>query len=374
MDKDILAIGVWDSTLDLFENQYPVPQGISYNSYLIEDDKVALIDTTDHRTAEQWRSNLTAMGLEPDYLIVQHLEPDHSSQIEWVMERFPHCQLVCTATAKRMLPLMADAEKFADRIITVGDGDTLSLGRHELHFVTAPMVHWPEVMMVYDDTSRTLFSADAFGRFGNPAPAEPWTDEGRRYYYNIVGKYGTAVQTLFKKLPSEITVIAPLHGPVLEGDLTSYLSLYQTWSTYGVETPGVLIAYASIHGMTAKAAKLLATYIPCAEVIDLCRTDMSEAVERAFLYDKMVCMAATYDGDIFPPMHDFIHRLALKGFSHRTVALVENGLWAPAAARKMAELFSHMKDITILEPTITLRGRLTPATESVLRTLAKALN
>lgn len=373
MDNDIKQLGVYDRTLDLFENQYPTPQGISYNSYLIADRKVALIDTTDHRTVNEWRQNLLAQGLAPDYLIVQHLEPDHTAQIEWVMEQFPDCKIVCTAMAKRMFPLLHNADVFMDRIITVADGDTLSLGRHELRFITAPMVHWPEVMMTFDSTTGTFFSADAFGRFGDMNAESPWTDEARRYFFNIVGKYGQSVQTLLKKLPTGIKTIAPLHGPVLDGDISTYVELYDTWSGYGIEKPGVLIAYASIHGMTADAARQLATYLPDAELIDLCRTDVSTAVEKAFLYSHLVCMSATYDGNIFPPMHDFIHHLAIKGYSRRTIGIVENGLWAPAAARKMKEMFSQMKDITFVEPTVTLKGRLTETSKSELATLAQNL-
>lgn len=382
MDKDIKPIGVYDRDLDLFENQYPVPQGISYNSYLITDEKIALIDTTDARTETLWRQNLLAAlpaGRVPDYLVVQHLEPDHASQIEWVMAQFPQCRLVCTATAKRMLPQLADVAPFEERILTVGDGDTLPLGARRLEFVTAPMVHWPEVMMAFEPTTGTLFSADAFGRFGNPDAAEPWDDNARRYYFNIVGKYGLPVQALFKKLAGkQIAVIAPLHGPVLEGDLGRYLNLYTTWATYGVETPGVLVAYASIHGMTERAALVLADMLrrggaPRVVTIDLCRADVAAAVEEAFRMDRLVCMAATYDAHLFPPMHDFIHHLALKGYCCRRVGLVENGLWAPVAAKVMRQMFEQMKDITIAEPIVTLRGRLTPQTEEQLRAIAHNL-
>ena len=280
MHTDLKAIGVYDKELDLFESQYVTPEGISYNSYIIFDEKTALIDTVDQRMADEWRDNLLSSlpeGKTIDYLIVQHLEPDHSSQIEWVMERFPECRLVCTAVAHKMLPLVADNAPFDHRIMEVAEGDTLSLGSHELHFITAPMVHWPEVMMVYDSTARTLFSADGFGRFGAPDPSQPWACEARRYYFNIVGKYGLPVQTVLKKLAGkQIDVIAPLHGPILEGDLTDYLRLYRTWAAYEVETEGVLVAYASIHGMTAKAAKELAEILrkkgaPKVSVTDLSR-------------------------------------------------------------------------------------------------------
>lgn len=382
MHTDIKPIGVYDKDLDLFESQYSVPEGISYNSYLIFDDKIALIDTVDPHKADEWRANLLAAipeGRTPDYLIVQHLEPDHASQIEWVMKHYPSCRMLCTAVAHKMLPLVADHATFNDRIDEVADGDTLSLGRHQLQFVTAPMVHWPEVMMVYDATAKTLFSADGFGRFGAPDPSQPWACEARRYYFNIVGKYGLPVQTVLKKLAGkEIEAIAPLHGPVLEGDLTEYLRLYRTWAAYEVETEGVLVAYASIHGMTANAARSLAEMLRAkgagkVSVCDLSRDDMAEAVEDAFRLSHLVVLSSTYDADIFPPMHDFIHHLALKGFRSRRVGIVENGLWAPAAGRKMRAMFEQMKDITVVEPMVTLHGRLTPDDTDHLNTLADHL-
>lgn len=382
MQHDIIPIGVYDKDLDLFENQYNVPDGISYNSYLILDKKTALIDTADLRAADKWRKNLLAalpQGVAPDYLIIQHLEPDHSSQIAWVMEKYPDCRLVCTTAARKMLPLIVGEIPFADRIDEVADGDTLSLGTHQLLFLTAPMVHWPEVMMIYDAHAKTLFSADGFGRFGNPDPTLPWEHEARRYYFNIVGKYGKPVQTVLTKLAGkEIDTIAPLHGPVLDNDLSRYLSLYSTWAAYEVETPGVLVAYASIHGFTAQAAERMAVILrkagaPKVKTVDLSRCDQAKAVEDAFRMSHLVVMSPTYDADIFPPMHDFIHHLALKGFCNRRVAIVENGLWAPAAGRKMKAMFDNMKDITVINPIVTLRGRLTPDTESRLHTLAAAL-
>lgn len=382
MHSNHKPIGVYDRSLDLFESQYVTPEGISYNSYIIFDEKTALIDTVDARMAQEWREGLLASlpeGGTVDYLIVQHLEPDHSSQIEWVMERYPECRLVCTAVARKMMPQVADISGFADRIMEVADGDRLCLGAHELYFVTAPMVHWPEVMMVYDATGRTLFSADAFGRFGNPDPELPWACEARRYYFNIVGKYGQPVQTVLRKLEGKpIDVIAPLHGPVLEGDLSEYLRLYRTWAAYEVETEGVLVAYASIHGMTAHAARELAEMLrakgaPKVSVTDLSRDDMAEAVEDAFRMSHLVVLAPTYDGDIFPPMHDFIHHLGLKGFRNRRVAIVENGLWAPAAGRKMRAMFERMKDISVVEPVVTLHGRLTADDRVLLGSLADNL-
>lgn len=381
MHTDIKPLGVYDRDLDLFENQYTVPEGISYNSYIIFDEKTALIDTVDQRMADEWRANLlnAMQGKELDYLIVQHMEPDHASQISWVMEHYPSCRLICTAVARKMLPLMTDPTQFADRIDEVAEGDTMSLGKHHLTFITAPMVHWPEVMMVYDATSKTLFSADGFGRFGNPDPTHPWACEARRYYFNIVGKYGLPVQTVLKKLAGkEVETIAPLHGPVLEGDLTEYLRLYRTWAAYEVETEGVLVAYASIHGMTATAAQKMAEILrslgaPKVAVTDLCRDDQAEAVEDAFRMSHLVVMAPTYDSEIFPPMHDFLHHLVIKGFRSRRVAIVENGLWAPAAGRKMRAMFEKMKDITIAEPIVTLHGRLTPESTDQLKSLAENL-
>lgn len=383
MNKDIVSIGVWDQDLDLFENQYAVPAGISYNSYLIIDDKIALIDTTDRRCADEWKQNLANAlpeGRKPDYLIVEHLEPDHSALIEWVMATYPDCRMVCTAVAQKMLGQIAECEAFADRIMAVKDGDRLSLGRHELRFITAPMVHWPEVMMVYDELSRTLFSADGFGRFGNPDAGEDWEEEARRYYFNIVGKYGNQVQAVLKKLAgTPIDAIAPLHGPVLEGDVARYVKLYDIWSRYEPEHDGgVLVAYGSIHGMTAQAAEVMKAILlenGATEVIvrDMSRSDMSQAVADAFKMGRMVLMCPTYDADIFPPMYDFIHHLALKGYSTRRVAIVENGLWAPVAGKKMLAMLQEMKDITIVEPIVTLRGRLTSINEAQLKDMARKM-
>lgn len=383
MHNDIKPIGVYDKDLDLFESQYVVPEGISYNSFIIADDKIALIDTVDERKGDEWEDNLTRVipqGEAPDYLIVQHLEPDHSSRIRWVMEKYPECRLVCTSKARNMLAnLLHGPVSFGDRIIEVGDGDTLDLGNHKLHFITAPMVHWPEVMMIYDETAKTLFSADAFGRFGKPDPDEDWACEARRYFFNIVGKYGQPVQSVLKKLAGkEIKAIAPLHGPVLEGDLSNYLGLYDTWSSYRVETPGVLVAYASIHGLTAEAAQYMAEVLkekgaPKVAITDLTRDDQAEAVEDAFRMGHLVVMASTYDAEIFPPMHDFIHHLALKCYNNRKVAIVENGMWAPAAGRKMRQMFEGMKNVEIVEPLVTLRGRMTDENKKALATLAENL-
>lgn len=382
MNNDIIAIGVYDTDLDLFESQYPLPEGISYNSYIIMDEQPALIDTVDRRMAEPWRlmvEQYLGQGKAPAYLLIQHLEPDHSSQIEWVMKRFPECKLVCTAVARKMLPLIVGEFDYSDRIIEAADGATIRLGKHTLTFVTAPMIHWPEVMMIYDAYAKVLFSADAFGRFGNPDPALSWDCEGRRYYFNIVGKYGQQVQNVLRKLHGkEIDVIAPLHGPVLEGDIEHYMQLYRTWAAYEVETQGVLLAYASIHGMTGVAARTMARLLTEAgagkvTLTELSRADMSEAVEDAFRMGHLIVMSPTYDGEIFPVVHDFIHHLAIKGYKSRRVGLVENGLWAPAAGRKMRAMFEQMKDVTIVEPLVTLRGRMTEENERQLDDLAHNL-
>lgn len=378
MKTEIISIGVYDKNLELFENQYITPEGISYNSYVVKDEKTAVIDTVDKRMVALWQENLTKAlnGTAPSFLIVQHLEPDHSSQIKWFMDKYPEASLICSVPAAKMLPLIVDTASFASRITTMNDGDTLSLGASTLRFITAPMIHWPEVMMVYCEELKTLFSADAFGRFGNPDPSAPWTCEARRYYFNIVGKYGSQVQALFKKLQGlDIEKICPLHGPVLNTDLNKHIDLYNTWSTYSAETPGVLVAYASIHGFTEDAALKFADMlrteaVPHIAIANLAIDDQAEAVEDAFRHSHLVCMSSTYDAGIFPPMHDFIHHLAIKGFRNRTVALVENGLWAPAAARKMKEMFLTMPGITYVEPIITLRGRLTPETEAQLKQLA----
>lgn len=382
MNPDIKQIGAYDANLDLFESQYIVPEGISYNSYIIADEQPAIIDTADRRVESEWRQNVRAAFDStpgPAWLIVQHLEPDHSAHIDWLMSTYPGCRLACSAVARKMLPLVCDPAPYQDRIVVMADGDTLSLGKHQLSFFTAPMVHWPEVMMVYDATSRTLFSADAFGRFGKPDPSQPWDCEARRYYFNIVGKYGQQVQAILAKLKGkEIDVIAPLHGPVLEGDLTHYLNLYSIWAAYNVETPGVFIAYASIHGFTAEAARelekiLIEVGAPKVSAAELSRSDMAEAVEDAFRMSHLVVMSPTYDAEIFPVMHDFIHHLAIKGFRNRAVAIVENGLWAPAAGRKMHAMFESMKNITIVDPVVTLRGRMTPENAAQLRDLASNL-
>ncbi|MBP5771751.1 MAG: FprA family A-type flavoprotein [Bacteroidaceae bacterium] len=381
--KDIRYIGVDDSEMQLFESQYHTPDGMCYNSYLIFDEKVAILDTTDSRTLDAWKENLREGldGKQPDYLIVHHLEPDHASGIAEVAALYPNLTIVCTAKAKQMLPLYFDDDKLAERILAVKEGDTLSLGSHTLRFIPAPMVHWPEVMASYDEADKVLFSADAFGKFGTyDADADDWACEARRYYFNICGKYGQPVSTLLKKVTAfDIQHICPLHGPVLEGAaLAEAVRLYSIWSAYDVETEGVFIAYASIHGNTAAAAQCLAGILkekgcPKVAVSDLCRDDMHEAIEDAFRFGRMICMASSYDAGVFPPMYDFLHHLEIKAYQRRRVALVENGSWAPSAAKTMRGLLEGMKAVDIVEPVVTLRGRLKDADRPQLEALAEAI-
>ncbi len=381
--KDIRYIGVDDPTLALFESQYHTPDGMCYNSYVILDEKVAVMDTSDSRTIGQWKQNLTEAldGRQPDYLIVHHLEPDHASGIAGVCELYPSMQIVCSAKAKQMMPQYFEGSALEERILTVKEGDTLELGRHTLQFIMAPMVHWPEVMVTYDNLDRALFSADGFGKFGvYDADADDWACEARRYYFNICGKYGTPVSTMLKKASALDTErILPLHGPVLEGEkLAEALRLYTIWSAYDVETEGVFIAHASIHGNTAAAAEHLAEILkakgcPKVAVSDLCRDDLSEAIEDAFRYGKMICMASSYDAGVFPPMYDFLHHLDIKAYQRRRVALVENGSWAPSAAKTMRPMLEGMKQVEVVEPVVTLRGRMKEADIPQLEALADAL-
>ena len=380
---DILYIGQDDADLRLFESQYDVPEGMCYNSYLIQDEKIAIMDTSDRRTMSQWMSDLkdALAGRQPDYLIVHHVEPDHASGIAEVANAFPGIQIICSAKAKTMIPLFFPEGDLSDRITTVKEGDTLSLGKHELKFIMAPMVHWPEVMVTYDATDKVLFSADGFGKFGViDADPDDWACEARRYYFNICGKYGAPVSTLLKKAAAlEIEQILPLHGPVLRGEMLSEaLRLYGIWSQYGVESEGVFIAHASIHGNTAEAAAklkeiLLAKGCKKVAVSDLCREDQAEAIEDAFKYGKMVLAASSYDAGLFPPMYDFIHHLQLKTWQKREVALIENGSWAPSAGRVMTQMMQEMKDITIKGDLVTLRGKMKPADIPALEALADAI-
>ncbi len=373
-------IGCDDTDLDLFENQYIVPEGMAYNSYLIEDEKIAVTDTVDARKSDEWRKNLQAAlnGRQPDFLVVHHLEPDHSANISWVMDTFAGCRIVCTAKAAAFLPQFFGTD-FAGRVDVVKEGDTLSLGAHTLQFIMAPMIHWPEVMVSYEQTEKVLFAADAFGKFGALCnETDDWACEARRYYFNIVGKYGNPVQTLLKKAAAlDIQTICPLHGPILKENLGYYIGLYQTWSAYQPETKGVFIAYASLHGNTAKAAEELAAMLEAkgekVAISDLSRADIAECVEDAFRYDRMVLCASSYDGGVMPLMRDFICHLADKTYQKRTVALVENGTWAPSAARTMRALLEPMKEVTSLEQTVTSKTTLNDDSRAALKQLAAAL-
>ena len=346
----VLYIGVDDKTLDLFESQYIIPNGISYNSYVILDEKVAVMDTADARVTEEWLANLeTALkGRVVDYLVVSHMEPDHASNIQRLLEKYPAMQVVGNAKTFAMIPQFFDVD-ITNRSIVVKEGDTLELGKHTLQFFMAPMVHWPEVMVTYEQSEKILFSADGFGKFGALDTDEAWTCEARRYYFNIVGKYGTQVQALLKKAQTlDIQMICPLHGPILKEDLGYYINKYDIWSKYEPEDEGVFIAYASIHGNTAKAAKKLAEMLEekgakRVAIADLSRDDMAEAVEDAFRHDKLVVAASTYDGGVFPCMEDFLLHLKAKNYQKRTVAIMENGSWAPMAGKKMREMLESMK-------------------------------
>ena len=383
MDNMIKYIGVDDTDIDLFEALYDVPNGVSYNSYLIADDKVAIMDAVDIRKCNEWMENLSEAlnGRTPDYLVVQHMEPDHAGSVAAVIERYGDIKIVCSARAAQMLPQFFDGIDFVGRTIVVAEGDTLSLGSHTLKFFMAPMVHWPEVMVSYETKSKILFSADAFGKFGALSHEEEWACEARRYYFNICGKYGVPVQAMLKKAASlDIAAIYPLHGPMLTENLDYYIGLYDCWSKYEVETDGVFIAYASIYGGTAAVAKKLAEMlramgVPKVSIADLCRDDKAEAVEDAFRMGTLVLAAASYDGDVFPPMHDFLHHLQMKGYRSRRVALIENGSWAPSAARAMRAMLEPLKDIEILEPTVTIRSRMKqsdiPALERLAEQIAK---
>ena len=378
--NDIRYIGVDDKTLDLFESQYVVPNGVSYNSYVILDDKVAVMDTVDRRKTTEFLANLrqALAGRQPDYLVVQHMEPDHAASIQALVEQYPDVQLVASAKALQMLPLYFTGMDLS-RAIAVKEGDTLSLGRHELMFIAAPMVHWPEVMMTYDKCDKVLFSADGFGKFGALDADEAWDDEARRYYFNIVGKYGPQVQSVLKKAAGlDIRAICPLHGPVLKEDLGHYLDKYNIWSSYGVESEGVFIACASIHGHTAAAMEKLAEILkakgcPKVAMADLTRDDTAKALENAFRYGKVVLAAASYNAGVMPAMEDFLHHLKGKNYQKRTVALVENGSWAPTAARTMREILGQTKDITVVEPAVTIRGALKDSDLPALEALAGAI-
>ena len=379
--EKIRYIGVDDTTIDLFESQYIVPNGISYNSYLIMDEKIAIMDTADKRKSEEWFANLEE-GLEgrtPDYLIVQHMEPDHAGNIATLLAKYPDLQVAASAKAIQMMPQFFEDTCFEGRTISVKEGDTLNLGEHTLQFFMAPMVHWPEVMVTYDQTDKVLFSADGFGKFGALAHEEDWACEARRYYFNICGKYGPQVQALLKKAATlDIACICPLHGPILKENLGYYIGLYDTWSKYDVETEGVFIAYASIHGGTKKAAEKMAEILrekgaPKVSIADLSRDDMAEAVEDAFRMSKLIVAAASYDADVFPPMHDFLHHLKIKAYQKRRVGIIENGSWAPCAGRVMKGMLESMKEIEIVEPMVTIRSAMKQGDIPALEALADAI-
>ena len=386
MDKVTISdavkyIGVDDTDLDLFEGQYIIPNGVSYNSYVILDEKTAVMDTVDARKSKEWFENLKAAldGRTVDYLVISHLEPDHASNVKALADAYPDAKLVLSVKAKAMLPQFFDIENLEERAIAVKEGDTLELGAHKLTFVMAPMVHWPEVMVEYESTEKILFSADGFGKFGALSADEDWTCEARRYYFNIVGKYGAPVQTLLKKAAGlDIQTICPLHGPILKENLEYYIDKYNTWSSYEPEEEGVLVASASIHGNTRKAAEKMAEILKekgAAKVAftDLTRDDMAEAVEDAFRYSKLVLCAASYDGGVFPPMEDFLNRLAHKSYQKRKVAMIENGSWAPTAKRAMTGMLEGMKNLSICENNVTIMSVMKDKDIAAMETLADEL-
>ena len=376
----VFYVGADDKDLDLFEGQYIIPNGVSYNSYVIMDDKIAIMDMVDRRRSAEWFDNIaeTLGDKQPDYLVISHLEPDHSANLAEVLERYPNIQVVSNAKLFGMLPNFFDVD-IEGRKVVVGEGDTLSLGTHTLHFVMAPMVHWPEVMVTYDDADKILFSADGFGKFGALDTDEDWACEARRYYFNIVGKYGAPVQALLKKAAAlDIQVICPLHGPILKENLEYYIGKYQTWSSYTPEDKGVFIAYSSLHGNTKQAAEKLAGMleeegVEKVAISDLAREDLAECIEDAFRYDRLVVAAPTYDGGIMPVMVDFIHHLKAKAYQNRTVGIIENGSWAPVAGKQMKEQFEAMKDVTVLDDIVTIRSTVKDADIQSLKGLAKAL-
>lgn len=388
LGNKVLYIGTDDLDIDLFEGQYVVPEGMSYNSYLVLDDKVAILDTCDARKAPEWKENLLEglAGRKPDYIVVHHMEPDHSALAAWVLEQWSEVTLVASAQAVKMLGQFFPGIQLDGRVQVVKEGDVLPLGAHSLSFIAAPMVHWPEVLMSYDAADGALYSADGIGKFGALSKCgfygrddDDWACEARRYYFNIVGKYGAQVQAVLKKAAAlDIRTIRPLHGPILEDNLGEYLHLYDLWSSYTPETDGVFIACASIHGGTLAAAEKLAEILrakgaPKVVLSDLTRSDIAENVEDAFRYPRMVAAASSYDAGLFTPMYDFLHRLQIKGYCKRSVAIVENGSWAPSAGRVMREMFGAMKEVSIVEPAVTIRSRMRPEDIPALEALADAI-
>ena len=380
ISDDILYIGVDDGDLDLFESQYEVPNGVSYNSYLIIDDKSAVMDTADTKVSEKWLSNLEKAlgGRKPDYLVISHLEPDHAGNIRAAAEKYPEMKLVLNSKSAAMIVQFfeIDIEK---RGIIVKEGEELNLGRHTLKFIMAPMVHWPEVMVEYEKTEKILFSADGFGKFGTLDTDEEWDCEARRYYFNIVGKYGAQVQALLKKAAAlDIKMICPLHGPILKENLGHYIERYSVWSSYEPEEEGVFVAYASIHGNTAAAALKMAEILKAKgakkiEVMDLAREDMAEAVENAFRYSSMILAAASYDAGVFPCMEDFLHHLKSKNYQNRKIGIIENGSWAPSAAKTIRGILDGMKNIRIAEPAVTIKSVMKDADIPKMEELAEAV-
>ena len=383
MSDTIKYIGVDDLDIDLFESQYVVPEGMSYNSYLIDDEKIAVMDTADRRKGDEWKAKLQAAlnGRQPDYLVAHHMEPDHSALIAWMLETYPGLQLVCSAQAAKMLANFFEGFNFEGRVMTVKEGDTLPLGKHDLKFITAAMVHWPEVIMSYDSTDKVLFSADGFGKFGALVnETDDWACEARRYYFNICGKYGIQVQNVLKKAATlDIQTICPLHGPVLKGEaLAEAVKLYDTWSKYEPESEGILIAYASIHGGTAATAERLAEILnkkgaKKVVVSDLSRSDLAEVIEDAFRYPTVVVAASSYDGGVFPIMHDFLYHLQIKNYQKRRFGIIENGSWAPSAGKVMRSMIEGLKGCEIVEPMVTIRSRMKAADEAQLEQLADSL-
>jgi len=389
VSRGITYIGADDFTAGCFENQYSIPEGMSYNSYLVKgEEKIAVLDTCDPRCEAAWKENIreALKGRTPDYLVVHHAEPDHTALVAWMLGEYPSLEVVASAKAIQMLLQFFPGCSFEGRTRAVGEGDTLDLGGRTLRFISAPMVHWPEVMVSYDSESGVLFSADAFGKFGGLSRCGyfseedgDWACEARRYYFNICGKYGLQVQALLRKVSAlDVKAICPLHGPILRGDLSQYVDLYKTWSSYAPETVGVFIAHASIHGGTAEAAHrlseiLLSKGCPKVAISSLCTEDQSEAVEDAFRYSVLVMAASSYDAGIFPPAGEFLRHLGDKGWKMRKVALIENGSWAPSAGRVMKEAFSKMKDVEILEPMVTIRSRMTPSDEKAIEALADVI-
>ena len=380
ISESILYIGVDDKDLDLFESQYIVPNGVSYNSYLILDEKIAVMDTIDKRKTDEWFENLEKAlnGKKPDYLIISHLEPDHAANIKSLAEKYPEMKLVGNKKTFAMLPQFFEMN-LDSRTVEVGEGSELSLGAHTLQFFMAPMVHWPEVMVSYEKNEKVLFSADGFGKFGALDTDEDWTCEARRYYFNIVGKYGAQVQALLKKTAQlDIQTICPLHGPILKENLGYYIEKYDTWSSYRPEDEGIFIAYASIHGNTEAAAKQLKEILEAkgaakVAIADLSRDDIAEAVEDAFRYNKLIVAASTYDGGIFPCMEDFLLHLKSKNFQNRKAAMMENGSWGPMAAKKMRELLEQMKNIEICDTVVTIKSTVKPETITAMEELADAV-